>query len=319
MLEKLGFQAALPALVAFVISLIAGKLMIPLLTRLKCGQYIREDGPQEHLKKQGTPTMGAIFLLIGFAAGALIFVKVAPEVLPLVLVTLAFGLIGFLDDFLKVVLKHNEGLKAAPKFILQVLVSAGFAFYLYKAGYSTAIELPFGGKLELGFFYYPLVVLFMTAFDNGTNFTDGLDGLLASVTAVITVFFGAAALMLGRLSTVTASAMLGGLLGFLVYNAHPAKVFMGDTGSLAIGGFVSAFVLMLNRPLILLLVGFIYVIEVLSVILQVGYFKLTKGKRLFRMAPIHHHFELKGWPETRVVARFTVLTAVLCFIGFMLL
>jgi phospho-N-acetylmuramoyl-pentapeptide-transferase len=312
--------AIYPALIAFVIELVLCPVLIPVLTRLKCGQYIREEGPQAHQKKAGTPTMGGIIIVAAILVGSLFFVQAYPKMVPVLLVTVGFGLVGLIDDFLKVVLKHNEGLKPLPKFTLQILISALFAYYLYRAGYSTAIVFHlFGGlTIELGWFFYVFVVLAMTAFVNGVNFTDGLDGLAASVTAIIAAFF--AVVSWGQTSDVlpAASAAVGSLLGFLLFNTNPAKVFMGDTGSLALGGFVTATAFMLDMPMILLLVGLIYVAEVLSVILQVAYFKATKGKRLFRMAPIHHHFELGGWKETKVVAVFSIITAMLCLVGFLL-
>ena len=312
--------AVYPALIAFVLELILCPALIPLLTRLKCGQYIREEGPKEHQKKAGTPTMGGIVILIAMTAASLVFVGRYPRLLAVLLVTLGYGAVGFIDDFLKVVLKHNEGLKPLPKFLLQIMVAVFFALYLYKAGYSTAIEFHlFGGfRLELGWFFYVFVVLVMTAFVNGVNFTDGLDGLAASVTVIVSAFFAVVSWSRDSSMLPVASAAAGSLLGFLLFNTYPARVFMGDTGSLALGGFVTAIAFVLEMPMILLVVGFIYVAEVLSVILQVGYFKATKGKRLFRMAPIHHHFELGGWKETKVVAVFSIVTAMLCLVGFLL-
>ncbi len=313
--------AVYPALIAFVVQLILCPVLIPVLTRLKFGQYIREEGPQAHQKKAGTPTMGGIVIILAMTAAVLAFAWKYPRILPVLLVTVGYGIVGLLDDFIKVILKHNEGLKPLPKFLLQILIAATFAFYLYSAGYSTTLQFHiFGGfEMKLGWFYYIFVVIVMTAFSNGVNFTDGLDGLASSVTAIIAVFFAVVSWGTDSDLVPVASAAAGSLLGFLLFNTYPAKVFMGDTGSLALGGFVTAIAFMLEMPLILVVVGFIYVAEVLSVMLQVGYFKLTKGKRLFKMAPIHHHFELCGWKETKVVAVFSIITAMLCLVGLLIL
>ncbi len=313
--------AIFPALIAFVMELILCPILIPMLHRLKFGQYIREEGPKSHQKKAGTPTMGGIAIMLSLIVGSVFFAGKFPQIWPVLLVTVGYGLIGFLDDFIKVVMKHNEGLKPGQKFILQILVAAAFAFYLYKADFSTALIFHiFGGaKLELGWFFYVLVVFEMVAVGNGSNFTDGLDGLATSVTVIIAAFFAVVAWGLGSDTTVVASAAVGSLLGFLLFNVHPAKVFMGDTGSLALGGFVTAMAFMLEMPLIVIIVAFIYLLEVVSVMLQVTYFKATHGKRLFRMAPIHHHFELGGWPETKVVTVFSIITAILCLAALLLI
>ncbi len=304
-----------PALIAFVLEIILCPILIPMLHRLKFGQYIREDGPQAHQKKAGTPTMGGIAILLCFAAGALIYAKGNTLAAPILLITLGFGLIGLLDDFIKVVMKHNEGLKEWQKFGLQILFAVIFAVYLNKAGYSTDVKIPFiNVTWHMGWFYYVFVVLLLVGFDNGANFTDGLDGLASSVTTVIALFLTVIAVGQNTGLEPVTSAMIGALLGFLCFNTHPARVFMGDTGSLALGGFVVSTCFMLKIPLFLPIIAFIYFMEVVSVIIQVGYYKRTK-KRVFRMAPIHHHFELGGWPETKVVSMFTITTAVLCLIG----
>ena len=313
-----------PAIVAFAAELILCPLLIPMLKRLKFGQYIREEGPKEHQKKAGTPTMGAISFLLAMVIGSRVAFRNLPQFYIVPLMALVFGLIGFLDDFIKVVMKHNEGLKPWQKFLLQIAAGAGFALYLYVTGAPTSIALRLiGTRLELGWFYYVFVVFVFVAVSNGTNFNDGLDGLSSSVTSAISLFFIIAAVLSEEAGLLAygsaASAMLGALLGFLVFNAYPAKVFMGDTGSLALGGFVSAMAFMLDMPLLILVFGFIYVAEVVSVILQVAYFKATHGKRLFKMAPIHHHFELLGWHETRVVTLFTIVTVVLCFVSLWIL
>ena len=313
--------AIFPALIAFIMELILCPILIPLLSRLKFGQYIREEGPQSHQKKAGTPTMGGIAILLSLTIGCVFFAGKYPKVLPVLLVTWGSGLIGLIDDFIKVVMKHNEGLRPLQKFALQILVGACFAFYLYKSGVSTALTFHiFGGaQLELGWFFYVFVVFAMVAVTNGTNFTDGLDGLASSVTVIVAAFFAVVAWGMNSDAMPVATAAAGSLLGFLLFNTYPAKVFMGDTGSLALGGFVTAIAFVLEIPLILIVVGFVYVAEVLSVIIQVGYFKLTHGKRIFRMAPLHHHFEMGGWPETKVVAVFSIVTAILCLAGLLLI
>lgn len=244
------------------------------------------------------------------------------KILPALFLTLGFSVVGFVDDYLKVVKHQSEGFNPKQKFICQLLITAVFAAYLYFSPlFEKELLLPvFNIKLHLGWFYIPAVLFIVTATDNGANFTDGVDGLCASVTAVLALFLAAVSMVFsdGELS-LYAGIVFGALLGFLWFNANPAKVFMGDTGSLALGGFVAALSLELNIALFIPIFAFIYLIEVLSVILQVGYFKWTHGKRIFRMAPIHHHFELGGWSETRVVTNFTILTALLCLCTFALL
>jgi len=313
---QLFTQAVLPALVAFALQMVLMPLLIPALKRLKFGQYIREEGPKEHLKKAGTPTMGGIAILISFLVATLVCLKNYSEFWIVPAMTIAFGIIGFLDDYLKIALKHNEGLKAWQKFGLQIVVAVLFAVYLARTGYGTEITLYITGKtVDLGWFFHVLVVLEVVAVVNGTNFNDGLDGLSSSVASAICMFLMIASYALGRSEVSVASALFGALLGFLMFNWYPAKVFMGDTGSLALGGFVSAMAFVLRMPLLLLIFGFVYVAEVVSVMLQVAYFKATHGKRLFRMAPIHHHFELGGWHETKVVAVFTVVTILLSMVS----
>ena len=298
-------------------------LMIPLLHRMKFGQQVRDDGPQSHLKKSGTPTMGGIMIVLAIALGCLPFLKKAPETLPVLLFTLAFGFIGFLDDFLKIKRKQSEGLKSWQKFVLQLLATGVLAWRLLASGASSEILVPFTGNTEtglmlpLGALFVPFVFLVVLGTDNGVNFTDGLDGLCSSVTVVVALFFAALACRFSPGAAPVSGAVIGALLGFLLFNCYPAKVFMGDTGSLALGGYAAAIALVLRAPLFLMVVGFIYMAEVISVILQVGYFKATKGKRLFRMAPIHHHFELGGWSETRVVTVFTIFTLILSLAAWM--
>lgn len=312
-------EAIAAVLISFALSAAACPLLIPFLKKVKFGQQVRDDGPQAHLKKQGTPTMGGVGFLAAVLITGLIFVPRSPRVLPVLLMTVGFGLIGFLDDYLKVVKKQSEGLNPKQKMLLQIVMTAVFCFYLmHFSGLGTVVLIPFFGiEWEMGWLYIPLVFLVVLGTDNGVNFTDGLDGLCSSVTIVVAAFFTILSLQVdGGIAPITA-AVAGALMGFLLFNCYPAKVFMGDTGSLALGGFVSSAALMLQQPFLILIVGFIYLAEVVSVIIQVFYFKKTHGKRFFRMAPIHHHFELGGWSETRVVTVFTVVTALLCLIAYL--
>ena len=311
----MNVSIAVPALIAFAVSLVTGPAMLSFLHRLKFGQYIREEGPRSHQKKSGTPTMGGVLILLSLLAGTVFFASANPRVVPVLLVTFGFGLIGFLDDYIKVVMKRNLGLTPIQKMGGQLLVSIAFSVYMLRfSGLDTCFRIPFTGglRLELGIFYVPVVIFIMLGTVNGANFTDGLDGLASSVTAVITVFLLAIAAGSGLHPVI--GAMLGALLGFLWFNTYPARVFMGDTGSLALGGFVVSSAFILQVPLYLPFIAFIYFIEVLSVIIQVSYYKRTK-KRVFKMAPIHHHFELSGWPETKVVSIFTIVTAMLCLVA----
>lgn len=310
----------LPALIAFALQMVLCPIMIPMLHKLKFGQYIREEGPAAHQKKAGTPTMGGIAILLAFTISALFILKGNKGTLPLILLTWGMGLIGMADDLLKIVFKNNDGLKAWQKFGMQIIVALAFVIYLGVSGVGTQIQVPWSDKpLDLHFFYYILAVLLIVGFDNGSNFTDGLDGLLTSVTIVIVTFLGIAAFAAGGTLTPVCAAMLGALLGFLAFNTNPAKVFMGDTGSLALGGFVTGAALLLKIPILVFVICFIYLAEVCSVIIQVLYFKKTGGKRFFRMAPIHHHFELGGWKETKVVTIFTIVTAILCLLALWML
>lgn len=314
---KLDFTVLAPVLIAFGISVILCPLMIPLLQKLKFGQFVRDEGPESHLKKSGTPTMGGIIILCSIVVTSLFYIKSNPMILPVLFVTLGFGLVGFLDDYIKVVMKRSMGLRAWQKMLGQFLITAVFAYYL--ANYTdvgTTILIPFanGYELDLGFWFYPFLFFVVIGTVNGTNFTDGLDGLLSSITVLTATFFTVVAIgTASGLEPVTCAAV-GALLGFLVFNVYPARVFMGDTGSLALGGLIASVAVMQRMPIYIVIVGFIYFAEVLSVIIQVTYFKKT-GKRVFKMAPIHHHFELSGWPETKVVAIFSIVTAILCLVG----
>ena len=312
----------IPVIIAFVISVLLGPFVIPYLRKLKVGQNVRDDGPQTHLKKSGTPTMGGIIILGAVVITSLIYIKNDPKKLPILFMTLGFGLIGFLDDYIKVVLKRSMGLRAWQKMLLQIVVTGVFAYYLINiAQIDLAMKIPFlpDQYIDLGIFNIPLLFIVVLGTVNGANFTDGLDGLASSVTVLIAAFFSVVAIGVSSGIEPITLAVVGALLGFLLYNVYPASVFMGDTGSLALGGFVAATAYVLQMPLFLLIVAFIYLMEVVSVMLQVGYFKISGGKRIFKMAPIHHHFELCGWSETRVVAVFSIVTAVLCLIGLMAL
>lgn len=309
-------------IIAFALTAAMGPFVIPYLKRLKVGQTVRDDGPESHLKKTGTPTMGGVMIIAGTLITSLIYVGKYPEIIPVLLMTVGFGLVGFVDDYIKVVLKRSMGLTAPQKLSLQFVVTAVFAFYMIRiAGVSMEIILPFtGGRtVDLGWMALPLLFVAVLGTVNGANFTDGLDGLASSVTCAIAAFFAVSAILAGKGVSVCALALVGSLLGFLLYNVHPASVFMGDTGSLALGGFVVAMAYMLQMPIFILIVAFIYFAEVLSVMIQIGYFKISGGKRVFKMAPIHHHFELCGWSETKVVAVFTIITILLCAVGFLAL
>lgn len=318
---KFNFLVLLPVVIAFAISVCLCPIMIPFLKKLKFGQFVRDDGPESHLKKSGTPTMGGLIILCSIVITSLLYMKTNPQILPVLFVTLGFGLVGFLDDYIKVVMKRSMGLHAWQKMIGQFIIVAVFAYYL--ANYTdlgTSVLIPFTGGMEwnMGFWFYPFLFVVLLGTVNGTNFTDGLDGLLSSITVLTDTFFTVVAIgTASGLEPITCAAV-GSLLGFLVYNVYPAKVFMGDTGSLALGGLIGATAVLLKMPIYIVIVGCVYLVEVLSVIIQVTYFKKT-GKRVFKMAPIHHHFELSGWPETKVVAIFSIITAILCLIGLMAL
>lgn len=304
---------ALP--ISFAIGMILIPVFIPILKKLKFGQQIREDGPQAHLKKSGIPTMGGICIIIAMLAGTAIFIPQSRYALPIMLCTFLFSLIGFLDDYLKIKKQRSEGLKAWQKFLLQIIFAIGLILYcsLYLK-HGTGTIIPFLGERDLSWWWYPIMFFAIMGTVNGANFTDGLDGLASSVTIVIALFFTAASVFLypEGAPDPAALAMTGALAAFLVFNHYPAKIFMGDTGSLALGGFVACEALVHRIPVFLVFIAFIYLLEIVSVILQVGYFKLTHGKRIFRMAPIHHHFELGGKTEVQVVILFTVVTVIGC-------
>ena len=318
----MNFEIVIPVLISFAISLILGPIIIPFLRKLKMGQTERVEGVQSHLKKAGTPTMGGIIFLLAAVITSVFYVKDYPSVIPVLFLTLGFGIIGFLDDYLKVVLRRSDGLLAWQKFLLQIVVTGIFAYYLVNyTSVDLAMRIPFWTDHYLDFGWLAIPVMFFVVIGtvNGVNFTDGLDGLASSVTLIVAVFF--TVVSIGTKSGIepVTCAVVGGLMGFLLFNVYPSKVFMGDTGSLALGGFVAGAAYMLQMPLFILLVGLIYLVEVLSVMIQVSYFKATHGKRIFKMAPIHHHFELCGWSETRIVAVFSVITAVMCLIALLAL
>ena len=306
-----------------VLSGLVGVLLLPVLRALKAGQSIREVGPTWHNKKTGTPMMGGLFFIFGsiICIVANLPVMVDYTVLYVLALSLCFGLVGFLDDFCKAKYKRNLGLTSIQKALLQMAVSAIFVYLLYKQDPSRCnIYIPF---INDYFNIHPLLYVFFAMFvmigcDNAVNITDGVDGLCGSVTLPVMIFFTAVAVAMGKYDlAILPAALVGGLVAYLFFNWHPAKVFMGDTGSLFLGGVVCAMAFALDMPLILILVGFVYIIETLSVILQVSYFKLTHGKRIFKMSPIHHHFEMCGWKEVKIVLIFTAVSAVMCVIAWL--
>lgn len=305
-------------MVSFSISALAGPVLIPFLQWIKCGQMVRDDGPAAHLKKAGTPTMGGILILFSVTVTSLIFLEDYPKIAPVLFLTAGFGLVGLMDDFIKVVCRRSMGLNAWQKLFWQLMVTGIFAWYLVNyTDVSLAMRVPWlpGRYLDFGIWNVPVLFFIVLGTANGTNFTDGLDGLAGSVTLMVAVFFTVVAMGTGAGIEPLTCAVAGALLGFLLFNVHPAQVFMGDTGSLALGGFVAGCGYMLQMPLYIAVVGVIYLAEVLSVIVQVLFYKVSGGRRIFRMAPLHHHFELCGWSETRVTALFTIVTALMCLLA----
>ena len=320
MIQNLDKSVYISLFLSFILTTAIAPIFIPFLLKLKVGQTVRDDGPESHLKKNGTPTMGGIIILIGFIGGSVIFCSRYSNTIPIMLMTIGFGLIGFIDDYIKVVLKRSMGLRAWQKLLLQIIVTAIFAVYLTKvAGVNLLLRVPFtnGYMLDLSWFSYVILFIAVLGTVNGANLTDGVDGLASSVTIVIAIYFAIIAVLENMGLEPTSLALIGSLLGFLVFNCSPAKVFMGDTGSLALGGYVIATAYMLNMPLYVIIVAVIYLVENISVMLQVSYFKITKGKRLFKMAPIHHHFEKSGWSETKVVTVFTIVSIFAAVIGYL--
>lgn len=327
--ENAILVTTLSMLVSFGIVIVLNPIVIPLLRRLKFGQTIREEGPKSHQKKSGTPTMGGVIFLSSITVVSLVLILAFKcyDIIPVLLLTLGFGLIGFIDDLIIVIAKRNEGLTEIQKFAAQIVVTGIFCVYLIKT-VGTSITIPFAYGVEWHmptwlFIIFVLIVVVGTV--NGANFTDGLDGLATSVTIVIAAFFMVAARRLGFTGNgymAFSGTVVGSLLGFLTVNSYPASIFMGDTGSLALGGFVAGMACVMRMPLIIIIVAFIYLIEVISVMLQVAYFKFTKrkygeGRRIFRMAPLHHHYQEGGQSETQVVNRFTIITFILCLVAFL--
>lgn len=320
MIQNLDKSVYISLFLSFILTTAIAPIFIPFLLKLKVGQTVRDDGPESHLKKNGTPTMGGIIILIGFIGGSVIFCSRYSNTIPIMLMTIGFGLIGFIDDYIKVVLKRSMGLRAWQKLLLQIIVTAIFAVYLTKvSGVNLLLRVPFtnGYMLDLSWFSYVILFIAVLGTVNGANLTDGVDGLASSVTIIIAIYFAIIAVLENMGLEPTSLALIGSLLGFLVFNCYPAKVFMGDTGSLALGGYVIATAYMLNMPLYVIIVAVIYLVENISVMLQVSYFKITKGKRLFKMAPIHHHFEKSGWSETKVVTVFTIVSIFAAVIGYL--
>ena len=308
-----------PFFMALVFSLVLGPIFIPILHKLKFGQNIRKEGPKSHQKKAGTPTRGGLIFFISVAATILILGRGFKSQEMIIFYSfLAFGFIGFLDDMLKIIHKQNEGLKAGQKMVLLLLFSVALAWYGYK-NIGTDVLIPFmrNFRPNLKILYIPFIVIFYAAVTNAVNLTDGIDGLATSVTIIVLTFFTIVGYKTGNMAVaIFAITLTGALLGFLRYNAFPAKIFMGDTGSLALGGAIGTLALMMKMEFLVIIVGGVYLIETLSVIIQVTSFKLT-GKRVFKMSPIHHHFEQCGWSEVKIVTVFSCVTTVLCIIGFM--
>lgn len=305
-------------LIAFILSIMQGPLLIPLLHKLKFGQNIREEGPRSHLKKAGTPTMGGIIFMTSTIITMFIIVRnVSDEAMIVLYCFVAFGLIGLIDDLMKTIRKKNEGLSSKQKMLLIVVVSGLIGYYTsIKIG--TDIMIPFLNKpVNLGVWYVPFIIVYFAATTNSVNLTDGLDGLATCITIVVMTFFALVSNSLANSTlAIFCAALAGALLGFLKFNSYKAQIFMGDMGSLALGGAVAAVAMILKQPLLVMIVGGVYVLEALSVIIQVAVFKAT-GKRVFKMSPIHHHFELSGWHETKIVAVFSIVTVILCLVGFL--
>ena len=310
------------AVASFVLSALFGKWLVPFLRKLKYGQTIREEGPKWHEKKQGTPTMGGFMFIIGSVAATLVCVLLFSfftaddalkidlgRVLAGIVMACAYAAVGFIDDYIKVVKKRNLGLTAKQKLFLQFAIAIAYLVTLAILGTSTNIFVPYVGEFDLGFFYWIISAIVIVGIVNAVNLSDGIDGLAGSMSFFSALSFMLLASVLRAYSSgIMASALAGGCLGFLLWNFYPAKVFMGDTGSLFLGGYLCALAYAMNMPVILIVVALPYIIEMLSVVLQVLYFKLTHGKRLFKMSPLHHHFEMSGWSEVKIVVVFSVAT-----------
>ncbi len=314
-------------IISFIVAIILGFIIIPILKKLKVGQIERDDGPKSHLKKQGTPTMGGIIMIITMIVvitGIYIYLiatgqnEVANKMLPLLLVSIGMGLIGFIDDFKKLVLKNTKGLKPSYKMLGLLIISVAYVVYLVygiKIGTDTYIPIMKQYISMPVYLYIPFAIIVILATTNAINLTDGIDGLSSSVSAIIITCLTIIGILFGIEEIgIFGSIVVGAVLGFLMFNLHPAKVFMGDTGSLLLGGVISAIALYMKMPLLLIIIALVPVLETLSVIIQVAYFKKT-GNRIFKMAPLHHHFELSGWKESKVVIVFSAVTLVLCIVG----
>ena len=309
-------KLALIPVTAFIVCALIGPVLIPYLHKLKFGQSIRECGPASHMKKSGTPTMGGLMMLAALVL-ALCWGKFTPHVLMALVLTLGHALIGFLDDYIKVVMKRNLGLTAKQKFLLQFILAGAYVYFAETHLQNTTLWVPLVNiTFDFGWAYYALAFILLVGTTNAVNLTDGLDGLVSFVSVPVTLAFAFIAYMQGMLDVSGfALGLTGACLGFLLFNRHPAQVFMGDTGSLALGGGVAALALLTHTELLLVIIGGIYVAEATSVIIQVAYFRLTGGKRFFRMAPLHHHFELGGWKEVKVVECFTMVSFLLSAVG----
>ncbi|MFI8574774.1 MULTISPECIES: phospho-N-acetylmuramoyl-pentapeptide-transferase [Rossellomorea] len=307
-------------IMAFLVTVLLAPVFIPFLRRLKFGQSIRDEGPQSHQKKTGTPTMGGIVFLVSIVITTFVmtgkYSEPGPETYLMILVTVGFGLLGFLDDFIKVVMKRNLGLTSKQKLLGQIVISVIFYLIFKQNDFPTTVSIPLTDfSFELGWFYCLFIIFWLVGFSNAVNLTDGLDGLVSGTSAIA---FGALAVLAWNQSqydvAIFGVAVVGAVLGFLVFNAHPAKVFMGDTGSLALGGAIATIAILTKLEIILILIGGVFVIETLSVILQVASFKTT-GKRIFKMSPLHHHYELVGWSEWRVVVTFWTVGLLFAVLG----
>ena len=321
----------LAIVIAAVITGLLGYFMVPFLHKIKFGQTIREVGPSWHKNKQGTPTMGGIMFIIGSSVAAVICIAflwlnggaetqlMLVKVMAGALMAVGFGIVGFLDDYISIKKHRNLGLTEIQKLILQFIIVGAYLFSVALAGGTTETVIPFLGSVDLGFFYYILAAVFIVGMVNAVNFTDGIDGLNTSVTLVVALVSSVIAMLLNRVGlSLYAAAIVGAMIGFLFWNANPAKVFMGDTGSLFLGGAVCALAFGVDMPILLILIGIIYIVEILSVVLQVTYFKISHGKRIFKMAPIHHHFEMCGWNENKICFVFSGVTLLAGIIGVLL-
>lgn len=326
-----GMWTVIAAVAAFAAAGLFGLWLVPFLKKIHFGQTIREEGPKWHNSKQGTPIMGGfMFIFASIIVGGLCvalynhfshsdILLINAKIYSGMFMAAAFGAVGFIDDYIKAVKKRNLGLTAIQKLILQFVVAGAYLLTIYLFGGDSKTFIPFAGYVDLGIFYYPISAILIVGVVNAVNLTDGIDGLNGSVTFFASIFFMLIAGYIGRMGvSIMAAAMAGGCLGFLLWNFHPAKVFMGDTGSLYLGGFVCAMAYALDMPIMLILIGLTYILEMFSVILQVLYFKATKGKRLFKMSPIHHHFEMCGWSEVKIVIVFSVFTVICGALAFLL-